>query len=133
MPFSPIYVYRPFQHMLESLVDLLHKSIGLKVVDQSHKMLDMQHLTQVCHELGDKGSALVCEHVLGDSNSAEGEYQIPGDVLEHGFVERDGLWVPGGVVDNHQDVFVVPGGLRQQPYEIHAHLLEGDPDDGMGD
>ncbi len=39
--------------------------------------------------------------------------------------------IPGGIVDYHQDVFVVPGVLWQRPYQIHSDALEGHLDDGQ--
>ncbi len=47
------------------------------------------------------------------------------------FTERDCFRIPGGIVDNHQDVFVAPGGLWQRPYWIHSDALEGHLDDGQ--
>lgn len=48
-------------------------------------------------------------------------------------MKRDGLWLLGSIVDEHEDVFMAPDRLRQWPYGIHAHLLEGDPDYGQRD
>ncbi len=37
----------------------------------------------------------------------------------------------GGIVDNHQDVFVSPGRLRQRPHYVHPDALEGHLYDGQ--
>ncbi len=39
--------------------------------------------------------------------------------------------VPGGVVDDHQDVFVSSGRLRQRPHKVHPDALEGHLNDGQ--
>lgn len=64
---------------------------------------------------------------------AEEEYQFPRDVCGYSFAERDGFQVLGGIVDDHQDVFVALIGLGKWPYKIHAHLFQRDPNDGKGD
>ncbi len=66
-----------------------------------------------------------------DADSAGEQKEFLGDGFGGGFSEGKCLWIPGGVVDNHQDVFMSPGRLRQWPQKVHSDALEGHLDDGQ--
>lgn len=53
-----------------------------------------------------------------------------GDVPKCGFMERDGLRVPGGVVHYYQKVLMATGGIWEWCYQFHTtRPLERNPDD----
>ena len=54
---------------------------------------------EVNHETGDEGGALVRDYVFRDSDSTAEQKLFPSDGLRGGFLQRNCLWVTGGIVD----------------------------------
>ncbi len=69
-----------------------------------------QHLLQSLIKAGHKGGTLTSQDLRWDADSAgeQDEFLCNG----FGFSEGNCLWISGGIVDNHQDVFMSPGRLR---------------------
>ncbi len=76
---------------------------------------------------GHEGGPLVGQYLGGDADATEQE-ELVGDGLGGGLSKGHCFRVSGGIVNDDQDVFVAPGGLRQWP---HPDTLEGNLDDGQ--
>lgn len=66
---SSFLVHHPLKHPHESLIEALHQSICLRVVDS--QVFDLQRTTMIHHLSRYKGHTLISENVLWDAHSLE--------------------------------------------------------------
>ncbi len=79
---------------------------------------------------GHEGCTLVSQDFLWYPDSAGQQKQLSGNVLGVRGTKGNGFRVPGGVVQNNQDVLMTPGRLWQQSHQNNPDPLEGHIDDG---
>ncbi|XP_016432023.1 harmonin-like [Sinocyclocheilus rhinocerous] len=111
------------QHLLEHLIEAFDQSVGLGMVDSGPQLLHPQQPAEVSHQPGHKGGPLVGQDLCWDADSAGEQEEFLGNGFGVGFSEGHCLRVPGGIIDDHQDVFMSPGRLRQRPHKVGDEIV----------
>lgn len=76
---------------------------------------------------------MVSEEILLQTYTGDEQDQFSSNDFSGGLSEGDGLGVPGGIVNHHQDVLMSVPRICEWTHQIHPYSLEGDPDDGLED
>lgn len=116
VPITSVFSCHTSQHLFEGLIKQFDQAVRLGVIDRGSELFHFEEPTDVRHQTGHEGGPLVGQNLSWDADTAAEEEQLLGDGLGGGLTQGNSLRVPGGIIDNHQDVLVSPGGLWQRPH-----------------